>query len=66
MFVIHSEEINRDLNKKIAAMHVQALKVGQDGNYEENPDVPAVQLPGPKKFLFGITSWVFQLFRYLI
>lgn len=66
MFVIHSEEINRDLNGKIAAMHVQALKVGQDGNYEENPDVPAVQLPGPKKFLFGITSWVFQLFRYLI
>lgn len=66
MLVIHGEEFNKELERNILAMEQEALKVNSDGTYEPNPNVNYQELTQTKKFLFSITSRLFQLFRYLI
>lgn len=66
MLVVHSKELNQQLESCIYAMEAQSLPVNEDGAYGTNGDVTALTLSTKKKALFGISSVVFQLFRYLL
>lgn len=66
MLVIHGEEFNGELEKHILAMEKESLLVHPDGTYEQNPAVNYQELTPLKKFLFAVTSRLFQLIRYLI
>lgn len=66
MLVVHGKEFNQLLENCIRAMEDQSLPVLADGSYGTHFNVTAVSLSTEKKMLFGITSVVFQLFRYLI
>lgn len=66
MLVVHGKEFQQQLERYIKAMEDQALPVLADGSYEKNKNVKVASLSTEKKMLFGISSVVFQLFRYLI
>lgn len=66
MLVVHGEEFNRLLELYIDSMEQTSLPVLSDGSYGKNNDVEALTLPAWKKITYSITSFVFQLFRYLL
>lgn len=66
MLVVHGTEFNQQLQSCIDAMEAQSLPVLPDGSYGTNGDVIPLTMSTGKKMLFGISSVVFQLFRYLL
>lgn len=66
VLVIQGEEFNQMLEECIIVMHDQSLKVLEDGSYEPQNGVEAVELTAEKKLIFAITSRLFQLIRFLI
>ena len=47
-------------------LEADSLVVQADGTYVPDPDVPVIPVPAKKKWIFAVTSRLFQLFRYLI
>lgn len=66
MLVVHGEEFNQLLSENILAMQDDSLPVNSDGSYGDNGNVIAKEIPTWKSFVLTITSFVFQLFRYLL
>ena len=66
MLVIDGEAFNRQLKACIDDLEADSLVVQADGTYVPDPDVPVIPVPPKKKWIFAVTSRLFQLFRYLI
>lgn len=66
MLVIDGEAFNRQLKACIDDLEADSLVVQADGTYVPDPDVPVIPVPAKKKWIFAVTSRLFQLFRYLI
>ena len=66
MLVIDGEAFNRQLKACIDDLENDSLVVQADGTYVPDPDVPVIPVPPKKKWIFAVTSRLFQLFRYLI
>ena len=66
MLIIHGEEFAQTLEDAMLAMWDQSLKVTPEGGYETREGVEPLVLSGSRKYLYPITSVVFQLFRFLL
>lgn len=66
MLVLHSEQFNGLLEDYLDGMEAQSLRVNPDGSYEAKPGVEAKALQPPRKYLYPITSILFQPFRVLL
>ena len=66
MLVLHSEQFNGLLEDYLDGMEAQSLRVNPDGGYEAKPGVEAKALQPPRKYLYPITSILFQPFRVLL
>ena len=64
MLVIDGEVFNR--HREASFDEADSLVVQADGTYVPDPDVPVIPVPPKKKWIFAVTSRLFQLFRYLI
>lgn len=67
MLVVHGTEFNEQLAGCILTMQNElALPVLPDGSYGTNNQVQPTPLTGIKRFLYPVSSVIFQLFRYLL
>lgn len=66
MLVIHGEEFNKELSKKIGKMEKLSLVKKEDGSYEKRKGVNEKEVPKGKEILFWFTSKLVQPFRYLV
>lgn len=64
--VIRGRDFNKLLDANMQKMEKEALQVKDDESYVSKPSIEAEELTTAKKFVFSITSVVFQLFRFLL
>lgn len=66
MLVIHSEEINRQLETHMREMRAQSLRVEADGSYAQEDGVEALVTPWGKNLLILLASPLISLVRFLV
>lgn len=66
MLAIHSEAFSEILERHLLEMEASALRVNSDGSYVEKPAVPVKEILPPRKYLYPVTSLLFQPFRFLL
>lgn len=66
MLVIDGKEFNKALEEKFLAMEKESLAVGRDGKYIPDDNVKPLKIHPLRKFIYSITSVVFQLFRFVL
>ena len=66
MLVIHSEEINRQLELHMREMRAQSLRVEADGSYAQEDGVEALVTPWGKNLLILLASPLISLVRFLV
>lgn len=66
MLVVDGEEFNQKLESVMNTMETDSLELDKDGEYIQNDTVRLMELPLWKKISFRITSFLFQVVRYLL
>lgn len=66
MLVIHSRELNAELEKRLEDLKEMSLAVDAEGNYVEKEGVEIKEIPAKKNIVITALSCVLWLVRYLI
>lgn len=66
MLVLHSPQLNQQLEEHLQALEKDSLLIASDGALLPEASNPPIRLSKRKEAMFAITSRLFQLIRYLI